>query len=1152
MALPPTNKRPSQRTQIVARRVPDPGRFANPAAAGAGFGAIAQAFSSFSGTMEVQEEKDEMEADSQALSLLALSVNQRPAAAGEAIRSGDYSEFVGTVRQGRRNFASQAPLVVASALGARSASEFNKNLDSAPMNQSPGALAGEFLKQRMDGLPPKAALVFQEEFQKGTAKSIAARQNYMADIAAVNMKNSFVETLEDKLEAGTITTAGIAAAVNSAANAGGNNVKNLIELRAASDEAIARLSASGDPHVQAQANVLLYADDASQEGTVASRLGEAKVEALQNEQAKSYYKFLNMEARNAVTGTMTRLAAWKAGKGSPGDNPASLLNEFDSRMEGLGLSQNNPEVAKTRMQLYAAHESRVVGNDVLTSRGSDLYGLKPSAIDKAMEGAKEGLYDSHVMEAIAYNGATPKIKSMLGNALMIGSPEELAKARALLRTVMGQGGRGLSSFLENENQQAVFIATMNAPVQDALAIRESLQDALQANDGSYKGALYDSGVVPESENTSKRAAEVYMSKKVLADPAKLKALGFPPGVSYDTLDAGLKQHLTKVINIAALAARAGSTGVTEASVIDSSLLMFKDDMEAGLVSKDGVKWRARRTPELVIGLDGRIKPGGSITEDHLKRFSALTKAAGISNLGLTTDSTTARDGTMQVTLDQGYGDQPFSIPAGREVLVPKSLLGDLGVGGNFVHTEHTNDPNMVVLKAPVPAGPEGHVLKIMADGTDISVSELRFDPKSNSWDLRRSVGPDVAAIRKGDAGALIAAKGVTKSDAQEFNDYVAQVKDNIFMGVPQSVLIKRHEEALSDLQTASPENREEVARELQQVAEALKAAEGAAERAKLPEKAVDALKSLVKAGDPSTLTEDELKAKLKQLDDAGKYTTPEAIMLEKALIERQAGIKELTPQSKLPDQPIVGTSLSAENFTAEERETLTRLKRKSTAEDIQAGVNNGTYHYSAIGATRGMSNLQKAQERADQVSKLNGHNSDTMLEAGKMTSFMRNTVDFIEVSEGFVATPSKDPGADQLNIGFGFSLGRDDAEEALEAAGTTMKAVMGGKPITEDQASIISSYAVAKQETWIRKSLKGVPLKKHQKKALHSFFYSSNWRNGSPTVWGPNIEAALRAGEWEKVANQIRSTTKVSDPNANIEQSMRNRRNREALMFLGR
>jgi GH24 family phage-related lysozyme (muramidase) len=194
--------------------------------------------------------------------------------------------------------------------------------------------------------------------------------------------------------------------------------------------------------------------------------------------------------------------------------------------------------------------------------------------------------------------------------------------------------------------------------------------------------------------------------------------------------------------------------------------------------------------------------------------------------------------------------------------------------------------------------------------------------------------------------------------------------------------------------------------------------------------------------------------------------------------------------------------------------------------------------------------MAEMMKKAEDITRRAGGSQGTQLEAGQMTPLMQDIVNFIAAREGFAKFPTKDPGADQFNIGHGTYTGRDDVQAGLEAAGTTLEQVKK-HGITKEQAAILTSFVVATHEAYLRRTFKGFPLRAHQRKALHSFIYSSRWENGSPTVMGPKIISAIKSGNDALVAQMIRNTLKVADPTANIQNGMQNRRNKEANMYMG-
>ena len=195
--------------------------------------------------------------------------------------------------------------------------------------------------------------------------------------------------------------------------------------------------------------------------------------------------------------------------------------------------------------------------------------------------------------------------------------------------------------------------------------------------------------------------------------------------------------------------------------------------------------------------------------------------------------------------------------------------------------------------------------------------------------------------------------------------------------------------------------------------------------------------------------------------------------------------------------------------------------------------------------------------------------------------FMYRFADFIEKREGFVnkayddrhggkALWSTSPKEGDPTVGFGFNLVREDADEMLAAAGApTKEQLLNGAVLPRPAANRLLQATTAKLAVWMKKHFAGVPMEQHRWVALMSLAYNSRWsgwyvgdkqvkegtpgakwESRGPTLIGPNITKAIKAGDWREAADEIqfRSEGGVA---ANQLNGIRARRRHEATMFIG-
>ena len=1233
MALPDINMRPSTRSIVVPRRVPDPGKMMRPEIAGQGFGDIAAAFDKFATKLSAEEEAQAILQDKENLAALALSVNQRPDEAVSAINSGDYSAFATEIQMGRIGFASQAPLIIADSLAIKEATAFKSVLDNLPLNDNGQAATKQYVTAAVKNFPPRAALTFTNTFNKAIAKPLKERKTYLETIAVANLKGNMDRTLKQKAINGTITNLNdISEVVQATAFSVGNGVSNLLELQQNADAFVARMSAHEDLAVSTRFTTLLYKPDPSRAGSsVASRLGDAEIAKLQQEQTKSHFKRISVNMERAINLAKERLAEVKVGRARPGVNPASILRALDSTAEAEGLRPGNPKYSVVRTQIIKEfdHNSNVRAGLQATS-GEDQQGrtdkelndrvdyLTNQAISKGGSGAS-ALVHPNIIQAFSFNPTTSKLKTRLDNLLRVGKSNDFDSVRLFIQAAMQVGGQSLSKFISDPTSLALYKATENASVQDALNIRKLLLDGLQERNGNYKNALWEthqSNALFDSKVTKK---DVYpkMAEAVFGNEELLKTFNLPEGLTLDRMDAALKgQSMRALMDIATVAAVASGNASVNA-IAEKFLGLFKDDFEIGVLGTEGVPlWSKRKSPTLVQGPGNTVQRSGPITPDIANKFAKLLDEAGLNQiLGFRTDAATRLDGTVLMMVNAGYGMQPFRVPVNKPLVLDDKLLGELGLDGQFLVSDRADRPGMVQIEAKPPRENESNVLRINP------VAELRYQPENQTWELRRSIGPDYAAIKRGDEKAIQRAVGFTSATVRGLTTAVnaatergidelatsakTSLKDNPYRDLDEKDLTEQlkslRQADLSTLGTAGsalsrsfqvgkPKNKndptsptpEELSEIIKQVEEALMAKRAIRQLREQEELFENTIPAALNENDPRTLTVEQLQRELDRIKSATgptgseegtagqQYTAAQNQFRFRVLNEELAKRKtdpfsRLDATSILPLTMLPGAGIAIQSLDIPQRQSYNKQRRADIQDAIQDGVRDNTYHPAAVGATRKARNLAEAHDIALRISRLNGHNPDTINNAEKMTPFMNRVVDFIEASESFMSTATTitGPSTSQKRIGFGFRLNTEDADLALKAAGTTRKKVEDGETITEEQANIITNFVVGKQETWLKTKFKGYQLKKHQKMALHSLLYSSEWEKGNPILFGPQSKLmfAIISGNFQQAARIIRNTALSGrlafDQTISEQQAfygadgLAARRRREADMFVG-
>ncbi len=114
----------------------------------------------------------------------------------------------------------------------------------------------------------------------------------------------------------------------------------------------------------------------------------------------------------------------------------------------------------------------------------------------------------------------------------------------------------------------------------------------------------------------------------------------------------------------------------------------------------------------------------------------------------------------------------------------------------------------------------------------------------------------------------------------------------------------------------------------------------------------------------------------------------------------------------------------------------------------------------------------------------------------------------------------------------------------------------GEETITKDQARLLARWGLSEIATFRKRHFNNVPLSENQVKALVSLAWSSRWEKKpggylGPTLIGPRITQAIREGDDKAVVYEIVENSGTDRLPASIQKGMRNRRMREARMWMG-
>lgn len=138
-------------------------------------------------------------------------------------------------------------------------------------------------------------------------------------------------------------------------------------------------------------------------------------------------------------------------------------------------------------------------------------------------------------------------------------------------------------------------------------------------------------------------------------------------------------------------------------------------------------------------------------------------------------------------------------------------------------------------------------------------------------------------------------------------------------------------------------------------------------------------------------------------------------------------------------------------------------------------------------------------------------------------------------------------------IAYGFNLNRPDARAVIEGLGLDFNKVRNGEvALTDQQADFLKDVVIKENLEWLRNRFEGADLNRHQWLALLSLTYNSRWDDNGPTLIGPKLTAAIKAGDYEAAAREIEANSNAPGGRPKgIVAALGVRRKREAALFRG-
>jgi hypothetical protein len=1134
------NQRPTKRSQVIERQTADTTGFSDPNA-GNGFAVLADFFGRQSKIEQEKDERAEMLKDNDALLELDMAAKRDPQAANDAVRTGDYSRFVGTERASRTHFQNQAPTILGRALALRDSKQYRLDAISQPPGTDLKQWSFDRFGATTKGMNVRGAAAYQAELEKyipgiqnERIKALSNQSKIKATQNAVDLVNGALETADvyNVEEYNKIITA-------SATSAAGNP---FLETRASIQkvvdrEVISGLATESDPGRMNRLLVLAHEVDPTDGQSILSRNKESSEEwsriARQQMWGVRTAEFLNFE-----NDFDAHLLAIEGGQ----TTPAEVLIKLESAI-GDSMRADHPRADAMRNKLTKLVLKGTELRTTLSRMAQGHTSIHPKqageAIDHLLTKGDEAL--PQVIEAVTNYGPTKKYTDALTADIMSGDPGAIKKAAGQVAAILNTPGRriiGLDDLITDERGMAVYIMSDGLSEEQLKTELPELNANLDLVNGKVRGhwaGRFNTSEKTSGADTDERArvgaAGIRHFLKTrfdgMSDEA-LEALGLPGLASGDleNVSAQVMQRFSLMLDVASVATAHKSDPQGDYTW-NKFLKIAKGDFEVSHQRGKNVI-NIRTTPRVVLtqnpvtgNLQERVMEPWK-TEDIDNALSDTARNyPSMDDVGLMRDPRTAKDGSMLYTMSTDTNSEtPMVIKASSSSLpyqgIPESMangmfalvMGDVredddGVWASVKRPGDSMLPDELI-DADEAQDRVGAVIpeEFMVDHR----TKLVFNHETDSWEARALAGPKLP--ESNEPGAIMG-----------------------FFRNMWGLMGGDNEESTPD------------------PFEPLKDATG-----------VEKLVEMAKNDDPILMSDEDLMAQFDtppQTSTRADGTTftfgavaPMPVIREWMRREKQRKMGEATGISSLrSDEPVPpGYGEIGEPIPMTEDEVNQSLN------DVGAkAVGLGGFSPESFDAAKDAPPEERllAMTKAGQAE--GSHFDDTSAKGN--SSLMSSTMEYVQKSNAWKPQVNSDPITGAPVVGFGFSLTRDDAEEALASVGAPpVKDIMNGEPIDHAQAIALSQYVLAENATFLKKHFKGTPLSRHQLKALMGLAYSSEWEDkpggyrGPIVVDGP-LTTAIRSGDTATAAHLIENSLEGVPDDKKV--AVKARRALEADMFVG-
>jgi GH24 family phage-related lysozyme (muramidase) len=1204
MALAQT---PQIRSQVINRDTTDTTGLRDVAGAGNELAGFADFFRKTSDIAHEKQEKADIRRDEDALLQLDLAAKADPEKAKEAIRTGDYSGFVGQERAARAHFKNAAPTILGRAIGIREAKAFSVEAQSFDPAGDLQQFTREHIRKSTLGMSPRGAAAFATEIERTLPELLRNRNKANADHTRTTTIDNTRTILNSALDEGNFNTYGDVKKMYmaaSAAMAGTPALEAQVLLQMTADrELIKRSATETDPGKLARIFSLLNERDAEGDNMTVLERNREDVD-----------KIVNNAVANQVGITTAAFLQFErdfeVGIVAAGSDPAKLRDLSARLIQSAGnyTSHKHPRYVAMQVALVKAVQGSTETNAVVRAWRNGRVAFSTKERDGMIDAARAVGSDEAIDMAAQMGGSAKQVQA-ISMGLSSGNPDVILASLAEVTAILGHpkaGTHGVTSYIKDKKALAIYTATLGADTDSIRAMLPNLVERLTNFNGEIDGNFGNrfnvnrnvSGVTAKRNARQGIGSYAHFLKTRLknTDKDELEAMGLV-GMgdgNLSNLSPEVISHMVEMLDVASIAAGASSDNNGE-QLWGYFKNIAQQDFMMGSESGRPMAY-LNKAPRVLVAADGSLRRVAPWTAQSVKDTTADWKRMYGVTVGLIPDSQTEIDGSMLLTFDTDHRTgMPMAFSATTEfsgrVHIPREIAeGPLMLVLGDDEVDESGEYIIARIKKPG---------DIMEDNPDVSIdgdegntlteeflvdhrTKLRWNSQARTWEIRGLAGPplpaDSASLEEVEefAATMSNVLGVTPKVWQAMSPR-ARREAFAEAGHPSSQTIEELEEQLTVQPSYTPDGQ-------------LKTAGSG------PQAIVEELNRRRKQISDSRVSDQEHNALQKRQDAADSARALETVRRREVatgvrpLVSNRTGSR-FDKSGELPDQssaiggrtegPGIGAakqfffSLFGKDRPATPKSSsinsnvpvpsgygvpgkvpsATAAEQEAAIDDVVTnGVDIGMF--SAAAANEGKAALPEDRIQATATASMAGGGYLDDLSQRTSSQFMMDTVTFIRKSEGWKSTVYPDLANGQPTIGFGFSLNRNDAEEALKAAGApTLKEVKAGKPITIDAAAVLAEYAVTELAVFLKKHFKGVPLAKHQLKALISLGYSSRHKIkpsglSGPTLIGPLITKAIRAQNWDEAANEIEFNS-LGGIKEDILDGMIARRRLEAAMFRG-